>query len=478
MEYYPKKPLEDEENPDKTGESKTSKKKKGNRKFPLPVEKGQAEKPTEKPEKTADIFNAKSEHPKKPKEEDEGIDEPLELPEVQPAEQEEPYLGELIIDHSDEAGQAESSETSEEFAEEAAAVDNETEAAMEPLSFIDQGQAEEQVEAAADPVYEIPQAPLRSEPESVLMPAAEGMFNPNDWRAENAYPLKTSAEHSAGVPESEAHYRAYNAEKKGLSRGVASGVLAGWWFGRRNLSRQIDRQQAERYQAAQKDIERVDSRVDDLEETIKKRESAFERAQSRLRAIVERNWDTNVFKRNETLAPYKLEKRSVSKPESRLKDTFITPLVAVRKPVEEIPRKPIEDQEITEEMYQTPKGSRYEKSAWHNIEVEEKTGKLVERPAFEYGEAFHQEQQQERLARESKQVQSAAKVALAMSAASPRPLQAVITEPPASSKIEKPVVSSADIAFVKQQLTYQITHPATWATAVAILALLLLARIV
>jgi hypothetical protein len=54
-----------------------------------------------------------------------------------------------------------------------------------------------------------------------------------------------------------------------------------------------------------------------------------------------------------------------------------------------------EDQVITKEMYETMQGRRVETSAWHRIEIDEKTGKPVENPEVSYGEEFRHEQAQE-----------------------------------------------------------------------------------
>jgi len=64
-------------------------------------------------------------------------------------------------------------------------------------------------------------------------------------------------------------------------------------------------------------------------------------------------------------------------------------------------KKEPENQEITEETYQTSEGRRVETSAWHRIEIDEKTGKAVEDPEVAYGEEFRREKRQETLKKDA-----------------------------------------------------------------------------
>jgi len=61
-------------------------------------------------------------------------------------------------------------------------------------------------------------------------------------------------------------------------------------------------------------------------------------------------------------------------------------------PAQELPP---EDRPITEETYEAPDGRRVETSAWHRIEIDEKTGKAVSDPEVAYGEEFKRELRQE-----------------------------------------------------------------------------------
>lgn len=58
---------------------------------------------------------------------------------------------------------------------------------------------------------------------------------------------------------------------------------------------------------------------------------------------------------------------------------------------------PPEELPVTEDMYITPEGRRVELSSWHRIEIDQKTGKVINNPEVEYGEEFRHELQQETL---------------------------------------------------------------------------------
>jgi len=61
------------------------------------------------------------------------------------------------------------------------------------------------------------------------------------------------------------------------------------------------------------------------------------------------------------------------------------------KPVEErvLPLRPEEDGGSLSAVH--AKGHHMEKSVWHSIEIDNKTGSVAENPSFEYGEEFHKE---------------------------------------------------------------------------------------
>lgn len=76
------------------------------------------------------------------------------------------------------------------------------------------------------------------------------------------------------------------------------------------------------------------------------------------------------------------------------------PTKQVAKQAELVPKKPIAEAQArneAEEALQLPPDHKLESSAWHNIEVDKKTGKAVENPTLTYGEEFKHEQHQEQL---------------------------------------------------------------------------------
>ncbi len=484
MEFYTSKPFEDNEKPDKTGESNTSKKKKKTpRGLPLPVEKetSKQEQATEKLDKKLD---------KKPEEDT----TPAEIAEEKSKEQvettktpeeEAPFLGELVIDHTEdepeplELPEVQPTEAEPEAADIAPEPVPEQELVDSPAAFEDElvepltpqpGGAGEQ-----PPLPPLP--PVESSPSPRFMPDGQSfgaLFNPNEWRSRFAAPEQQPEEPM--VPETEAHRRSHRAEKRGLSRGVTTGALAGWWLGRRSGRNQTERTFSQRIQTQDNQIERLGEQQKHISKTLEERESAFQRAMDRLRSTVERNWDTKVFNRNEPLVeqnPAPESAPSLQAPEFP-EAIAQTPEVPTSAP--ELPKPPVEELPVSEELYEAPEGRRYEASAWHRIEVDEKTGRLVEQPSTEYGEAFQQEQQQERLAREAAQAQTAAQVAMALSAAGTQTPHSVQPEPPVQTmpvEPKPPLIDPDDLEFAKQQLVRQTTNPATWAVALVIFLLLL-----
>ncbi len=496
MELYPKKPFEDDEKPDKTGEKSTSKKKKKTPRGILPPleaekskkadqKKDELKKPEATPDKELEKISEKT------AEEAEQAEPELELPEVVSAD-EAPFMGELVIDHSDEVaeGEAESIPTDptddgpvpelmERAVSEAPAVDA---MSAEPAPASDevlQDAAEQQSESA-------PSARPRFAgfmPENISRGA---MVNPSERVLLNEAPLPSP---EAQMPAAEVRRSVRRAERRGLSRGVTSGVLAGWWAGRRNLRNRFERQQAAVAERQDQAVAQLQKEYGELTDAIRQQESLLQKTDKQLRSFVERTWDTEILKRRDE-APAEVSRPAPTTPLSGERTHFNrqeAPSSAGKEAVPAVEHKsqpeaiPIEHQPITEEMYKAPEGHRFETSAWHRVEVDERTGRAVEAPSFTYGEAFQHEQQQERLAREASQAQTAAQVAMTLASTTPQAQPAKTAEPPvapSAAPAKQPVFTAADITFAKQQFVQQATSPATWAIAIFILIFLVATGII
>jgi len=211
----------------------------------------------------------------------------------------------------------------------------------------------------------------------------------------------------------------YRAEKRGVRKGLGAGLLAGWLFGRHG------KKKAEK--AHVKELKSKNTEIKSLktEQAIaKERLSAIENTREQLRASVlqEVASTTNTPAKNEVQRPVEVavtaenlvpkaniepiavkvaEKLSTVIPEVTLTpaESFSLPIetvssneTVIKKP-EQLPKteKLPKEQEINEDTYQPDDGTRVETSAWHRIEIDEKTGKPVENPNVEYGEEFKQE---------------------------------------------------------------------------------------
>ncbi len=485
MEFYTPDPFEKKQKPDETGESDTpKKKKKRTKRFPLPVEKSESG-GQPKHEKRTKPFHAQEKRQKEADSTQKQLDkeskqnlseEALELPEV-PRENE--FLGELIIDHTedDEPEQVELvAETVLEAAEDYQAdIMQPIEAYVETL----EPTPAEAVEATSH-IEQLPQEQSeidRPAPQTVPMPdrimtgyEQAQMFNPSEWRAVNLEPEEPV------INEKEAHRRAHRAEKRGLSRGVVSGGLAGWWLGRRGARKSAEKRSAQAIASHEQAIDRLNTEYQSEQEISKKRQNALQRAQDELRRMIDHNRYTAALKRKEDLSieaaqPQTVQEAAPSYPSVAIEAVKQTP---------EQPSLPVEERPITEEALTAPEGHRYETSAWHRIEIDEKTGRLVEKPAAEYGEAFQREQQQERLAREAAQAQTAAQLAVTFAAANNAAATPQSVLPPIESAPTRPTKISQvlqDTDYIKAQLVQQVSSPSTWGIALGIVAILLLTNI-
>lgn len=292
------------------------------------------------------------------------------------------------------------------------------------------------------------------------------------------------------VTEEEANDSSYYAEKRGLSRGVVTGGLVGWLIGRRG-KRAVEREAKAAIESRDKAtlrtiherdsiIERLSAERNRAVEATDKHLETVKRTQAELRDMLKEKWDKQVLHRPNIEMP-KFTKRE--KPQTiyeSAKPTFETntkPSAEKEKPVKTTPEQ-AEDKPVTEETYEAPKGRRVETSAWHRIELDEKTGKAVETPSVAYGEAYKREQKQEKLAQDAAKAQTAAQVGMTLlySGTNESSESLVPQEFSKSADVQKPAKPPVDIrqevAYVTRTIAQQTSSPATWAVALAVVVLL------
>lgn len=145
--------------------------------------------------------------------------------------------------------------------------------------------------------------------------------------------------------------------------------------------------------------------VERLEQSAKREKTTLERQLERLRGETAASpKEVDEAKRYQPKAEQRPEKQIVSASPSER----VVPVVArheesaqeAGKRAERVDKKPVAEVRPTdevEEALQLPPDHKIESSAWHNIEVDKRTGKAVEDPTLVYGEEFKHEQHQEQL---------------------------------------------------------------------------------
>ncbi len=283
----------------------------------------------------------------------------------------------------------------------------------------------------------------------------------------------------------------YYAEKRGVRRGLGAGLAFGWLFGRHGKKKA---QKEHKQQMSSKDKEIKNLKVE--QSVAAERLEAVKRTQEQLSS----NIRTQELKRageasDEAQRPLGAgEQAEITKktPEASVLTAAgaalilgerMTAVAAENRPAstrsvnaEKLP----EDQAITEETYQSADGRRIETSAWHRIEVDEKTGKPVDDPEVAYGEEFQRERRQEILKRGSNGGGSSSASALGGLAASATTdnVQDGVDEPntekwDGSLEVPKPEFDSPhEHLTAGNELLRHTSKPITWAIAIVIVIVL------
>lgn len=173
--------------------------------------------------------------------------------------------------------------------------------------------------------------------------------------------------------EAELNDAEYYAEKRGKRQGVAAGLLFGWLFGRRG-KKKAEQAHAKELKLKNKEISELQSEQFAAEQRIK----AIKRNQEVLESAIKKE-ATQTISKTEKFPQTFIAEKNINRPE------------ADRRSNDKLP----EHTEITEDTYKVPDGSRVETSAWHRIEIDQKTGKPVENPSVAYGEEYRRERRKE-----------------------------------------------------------------------------------
>lgn len=509
MEFLPFNPEHEGDKPETTGDLETPKKKR--RKTRIPKKLIESAEAKEKKSKAQDKKAEESAEPVRHEvaevqTEPAEHEEPLVLPEVEETESEEPeYEGELVIDHADDLRQttedepAQAETSADNFEQlldaEADSAEAEPEAppiVAPPLPFIMQARPIPQAEVEAAPSTDSFEQPILPVPP--VAPATSRLRGrlAEEW-ASRRRPIEEPM-----VSETEANRRSLRAEKRGLSRGVVTGGLVGYLVGRRG-KRANEREAQKVIAERDKTIKALAAERDSARTEATERMGILKRTQNELGELMRRAQTSVIEKRASApkiettrvvevpLQPVTIEKTEAeAKPAGRSFEAPVLPVVKLET-AKEAPKPKLEPaperQPITQETYLPPEGRRVEMSAWHRIEVDEKTGRPVENPSVEYGEAFKREQKQEKLAHDAAKVQTAAQVGMTIlsggsgaASASPAMPSKETSPTPASQKIA--TFTRTEIRQAVRQVSRNVTSPLTWVAAFTLVVILFVTGII
>lgn len=216
-----------------------------------------------------------------------------------------------------------------------------------------------------------------AQPEEPERPArlysAEADSRPEPAQVYREYMQRQAASHQAaterGVTKKELDDAVYYATKAGQNRGVLTGLLVGGAY--EHFKHKRREKKAEKRTKAK--IKQLEAARRDYRFNLQNQERRQVVTEARLSAAEHRF----------TVAEKRLAEQVVPSPE-------ITPIPAGQQQPEQRPTVQLEQLVL-------PPEHRLEKSSWLSTEIDKKTGKVVERPTFQYGHEYYRERAQEGL---------------------------------------------------------------------------------
>jgi hypothetical protein len=201
-------------------------------------------------------------------------------------------------------------------------------------------------------------------------------------------PMVTPEQHRAAIADAE-----YYAEKRGQNHGVAAGMLAGGLYEHFKHKRQ-GKKQVRQLAEQQKHIESLEA-----DQAVLRREQAAHPSEA-----VQQNQLERSGRQAGELPPFWTPQASEAAPklsavEAAARPSHETILSTEAKrfetPHPEVAQPAPVAESAPSEQVALPPDRRVETSAWHRIEIDAKTGKLVEKPTLEYGEEYYHERSHE-----------------------------------------------------------------------------------
>ncbi len=240
---------------------------------------------------------------------------------------------------------------------------------------------------------------------------SSGSFGGGGGSAERPWYDSAAADRARQAELNEAEYRG---QKIGLRHGLAAGLTFGWLFGRRGKKKQA-KEHINELKTKDREIKSLKNEQYSTAAHLK----AVKRTQEQLSSHI-RQQELKPATSPENMSQRQSKLENVSKNITKTLEKYPTPamievatvsaaLTAVERSSKTITKAETakkhensqkienapENQEVTDETYHVADGRRVETSAWHRIEIDEKTGKAVENPEIAYGEEFKHERRQE-----------------------------------------------------------------------------------
>lgn len=296
---------------------------------------------------------------------------------------------------------------------------------------------------------------------------ASNMINPSEYSRDQEY-------YSTVQPtnEIEARQKSYEApkrlEKHTSSSNVTTWPLFGWWFGRRGRSR------AERViqQAVIDNNEAIKQATFDIKrekELSNRRISLLERTQYELnRALSKTKREIENVRSNISEQAYQPKYHEF---DSKVTASTVPSLEIYDQPkVEEVSNTDNKEPKITDNIVET--------SAWHRIELDKKTGHLVEKPSVEYGKEFAHEQNQEKLSHKVSVATTATHLGATLFASNMSTSSGSMgSHSKSGNSTHNQSKSGTDLgqefAYMGRQVISNTKNPSTWLIAFVILLLLI-----
>lgn len=279
--------------------------------------------------------------------------------------------------------------------------EGESEAESEDDATTTHSQATTSSPSAAAPIAAANQGGANMPPTPPNLNAAAPVPHPNNPNSPFLFPAynhnvvaaASAANVQTGPTQTDVEDAAYYAHKAGIRKGLGTGLLVGGAYEHFKHKRR-EKRAAKQFEQEAKKLEKQNENLQfNVGEQAKQNTKLKEQVHETERQLSDAQEQTP----EQTSAPLRnAERLSQLTPETRVVAAAnVAP--GISGPSAEVPVKKPEVLPVApeEDLLQIPEGHHLENSAWHAIEVDNKTGKAVENPTFQYGHEYYRERAQE-----------------------------------------------------------------------------------